>query len=213
MVEAQVLVTRAIALADTFHKQLQVHNFYTAAFVELQSAEPSWLEEARVLQALQCEDSTPHGELPGLPGWQDLLTLVCHEETEPGPPPEVEVAAEETQVSTFPPPLLSLSFFCWSFFVFYKQKQARAICAICQELFDDGERCPRVLPCGHTVCSGCVAKLQKVACAERRPLVCPFDRQSVAKMHAFPNKNFALLDQFAKAPWQRSSRVGFSEVT
>ena len=42
-------------------------------------------------------------------------------------------------------------------------------CSICMEQFDEGQRPPKVLPCGHTYCLRCLLALQDS--------VCPADRK------------------------------------
>lgn len=50
-------------------------------------------------------------------------------------------------------------------------------CPVCMEQYDNEERCPRCLSCGHTLCTTCVA-----AIIGRGPLDCPFCRNT----HFFP---------------------------
>ncbi|XP_034251505.1 uncharacterized protein LOC117651533 [Thrips palmi] len=58
-------------------------------------------------------------------------------------------------------------------------------CNICLERFDNGERLPKCLPCGHTECLKCLKELTNLRCPEcRRELVGPVD--------ALPNNYFAL---------------------
>ena len=65
------------------------------------------------------------------------------------------------------------------------------LCTICNDLFDQGGKCPLVLPCGHTFCRECTERL---AASGRRE--CPNDKQaflpSSGGVHNVP-KNHALL--------------------
>lgn len=67
-------------------------------------------------------------------------------------------------------------------------------CSLCQELFDSGDRCPRMLPCGHTYCQRCVAGL-----FSKPPVHCPEDMTPLAASAASDlPKNFSLLRVITK---------------
>ena len=66
-------------------------------------------------------------------------------------------------------------------------------CPTCYERFDDQDFCPRILRCGHTVCSSC---LENVICYNTDTICCPICRNKIhlsrARVAGVP-KNFALL--------------------
>ncbi|XP_034251511.1 E3 ubiquitin-protein ligase RNF182-like [Thrips palmi] len=62
-------------------------------------------------------------------------------------------------------------------------------CNICDERFDNGERRPKSLPCGHTECLKCLKRLEETS----DPLLCPECRQElVGPVDALPDNYFAL---------------------
>lgn len=71
------------------------------------------------------------------------------------------------------------------------------LCPHCSRRFDDGERTPRVLHCGHSVCTACVDVLVQRISASKWTIACPVDKKDAdtpvdkgdAKMLG---KNFAL---------------------
>ncbi|CAG0892848.1 unnamed protein product [Darwinula stevensoni] len=73
-------------------------------------------------------------------------------------------------------------------------KNSALACKICEEGFRaEGDRVPRLLPCGHTLCHSCLEML-----AQRGPTVlCPFDRSAAAigleGVYGL-KKNFVLLE-------------------
>ncbi|KAI6234188.1 Protein phosphatase 1 regulatory subunit [Aphelenchoides fujianensis] len=62
-------------------------------------------------------------------------------------------------------------------------------CPICMDEFDD----PRVLPCGHSLCNGCLETLRRGAS------LCPVCRGSFASTHSFP-PNYAVSNHRCSAP-------------
>ena len=64
-------------------------------------------------------------------------------------------------------------------------------CSICFERFNDENKCPRMLSCGHSFCSCCLERLLRdntIDCSQcRNPVVVP------SGVHGL-SKNFALLD-------------------
>jgi len=91
----------------------------------------------------------------------------------------------------------------WAFVVLRTRVRAllsRAECPVCLERFDDrcGQRVPRILPCGHTACQGCIALMLRPKRAEGdfKTMECPECRVVTkvlrGKASSLP-KNFALL--------------------
>lgn len=70
-------------------------------------------------------------------------------------------------------------------------------CSICYEVFDGQAHCPRLLSCGHTLCSRCIDRLIK-----ENAINCPTCRNTVpvATGAAALPKNFALLDILENRP-------------
>ena len=64
-------------------------------------------------------------------------------------------------------------------------------CPSCYEFFDDKDRVPRNLNCGHTFCEQCLIKIE-----QQRLTVCPICRASIAKPFRPKKlpKNFIALD-------------------
>lgn len=48
-------------------------------------------------------------------------------------------------------------------------------CPSCYELYDEGERCPRNLPCGHTYCEHCLKQIL----ALKKKIECPICRAKI----------------------------------
>ena len=69
-------------------------------------------------------------------------------------------------------------------------------CPLCLEAFNATTHCPRILPCGHTYCTPCLARVESGGA-----VTCPVDRQraAVAGVDALP-RNLAVLDGLAAAP-------------
>ncbi|XP_052274357.1 E3 ubiquitin-protein ligase TRIM23-like isoform X2 [Dreissena polymorpha] len=71
-------------------------------------------------------------------------------------------------------------------------------CRVCDEVFSlQGDKVPRLLICGHTVCHYCVSRLT----VHGRVILCPFDRQPTDIGHSGIwglKKNFALLELLEK---------------
>ncbi|XP_066956741.1 E3 ubiquitin-protein ligase trim-21-like isoform X2 [Macrobrachium rosenbergii] len=63
-------------------------------------------------------------------------------------------------------------------------------CGICQELLDEEERCPLLLPCSHSLCAACIEGL-----IDKGSKSCPFCRRAFSgtSTKSF-SPNFALLD-------------------
>ncbi|CAK9818152.1 E3 ubiquitin-protein ligase TRIM23 [Anthophora plagiata] len=70
-------------------------------------------------------------------------------------------------------------------------------CRVCEDVFAvEGEKVPRLLHCGHTVCHSCLLRLKPCA-TEQQVLLCPFDRQPTGiSQNNISNlkKNFALIE-------------------
>ena len=78
-------------------------------------------------------------------------------------------------------------------------------CSICCERFDEQQRCPRLLSCGHSFCSNCLEKL-----LNEKAINCPTCRNAVsvpAGVAGLP-KNFALLDILLTLPQKHAEDEG-----
>lgn len=64
-----------------------------------------------------------------------------------------------------------------------------ASCSVCCEDWSNDDRCPRLLPCGHTFCLACLVGLAKTG-----TITCPNDRQIVRVAADQLPKNFLALD-------------------
>ena len=52
------------------------------------------------------------------------------------------------------------------------------ICSICLEEFThDGDRCPKLLPCSHTLCVSCLEQIRRANPCNLSPIQCPECRQ------------------------------------
>lgn len=73
-------------------------------------------------------------------------------------------------------------------------------CSVCLQHYNEEERCPLLLNCGHTFCGTCLLGMLKVDCIR-----CPQDRKDTAVMDGLKSltKNYTLLDLL---------RSGFSGV-
>lgn len=82
-------------------------------------------------------------------------------------------------------------------------------CRVCNEIFRiQGDKVPRLLTCGHTVCHQCLTRLP----LHGRTLLCPFDRQptDIGDSGVWGlKKNFALLELLEKLqnPQQAPGRI------
>ncbi|XP_065657634.1 E3 ubiquitin-protein ligase TRIM23 [Hydra vulgaris] len=79
-------------------------------------------------------------------------------------------------------------------------------CRICDDLFaQHGEKVPRVLSCGHSICHECLSKLQNETVVQ-----CPFDRTSTNLGDAGIwglKKNFALLELLERLEQLKESKA------
>lgn len=65
------------------------------------------------------------------------------------------------------------------------------VCLICLEQYDDGERKPIILPCGHILCTACV----RIMAHKRRykSIKCPVDREKhIIRQTSIPGINAIL---------------------
>ena len=79
-------------------------------------------------------------------------------------------------------------------------------CSICIEGYNDKEKCPRMLSCGHSFCSRCLERLLR-----GNTIDCPKCRNPVAVPSGVHGllKNFALLDMVNEtAPKQHAENTG-----
>ncbi len=71
-------------------------------------------------------------------------------------------------------------------------------CRVCDDVFSlQGDRVPRLLHCGHTVCHHCLTRLPQ----HNHAILCPFDRQptQVGDSGVWGlKKNFALIELLEK---------------
>ena len=79
-------------------------------------------------------------------------------------------------------------------------------CSICFECYNDENKCPRMLSCGHSFCSCCLERILRgntIDCPKcRNPVVVP------SRVHGL-SKNFALLDIVNEtAPKQHAENTG-----
>lgn len=71
--------------------------------------------------------------------------------------------------------------YCMKFCFFYRLKTKYSLfklqvleCGVCEDVFSlQGDKVPRLLLCGHTVCHDCLTRLP----LHGRAVRCPFDRQ------------------------------------
>ncbi|XP_030852524.1 E3 ubiquitin-protein ligase TRIM23 [Strongylocentrotus purpuratus] len=76
-----------------------------------------------------------------------------------------------------------------------KQKNSNVLeCRVCEDIFSlQGDKVPRLLLCGHTLCHECLSRLT----LQGRAILCPFDRQPTELTDSGVwglKKNFALLE-------------------
>jgi hypothetical protein len=51
-------------------------------------------------------------------------------------------------------------------------------CAICLEKYNDTNKVPRILKCGHTFCSSCLKEFSRLPSNQREKFIkCPLDKQ------------------------------------
>ncbi|CAG0903575.1 unnamed protein product [Darwinula stevensoni] len=78
--------------------------------------------------------------------------------------------------------------------VYFLPQNSALECKICEEGFRaEGDRVPRLLPCGHTLCHSCLGMLARGGTS----VLCPFDRSAATMGPDGVNglkKNFALLE-------------------
>lgn len=63
-------------------------------------------------------------------------------------------------------------------------------CPICCEYFNEADRCPLTLLCGHSLCQACVARIK----ANSTEMLCPQDRHPDSRLFNEIPKNFALIE-------------------
>jgi hypothetical protein len=63
-------------------------------------------------------------------------------------------------------------------------------CSIYMEKFDHGDHYPYVLPCGHSLCKGCLSSLSKQQASKN---ICPIDRKPIGSNLILP-PNYSLLN-------------------
>ena len=85
-------------------------------------------------------------------------------------------------------------------------------CPICCEQFNESDRCPRMLSCGHTFCSSCLERL-----LHGNTIDCPTCKTTVNVTSGVAGlvKNFALLSIVNASPKRRvteSQGEGYSEI-
>ncbi|XP_057298979.1 E3 ubiquitin-protein ligase TRIM23-like [Hydractinia symbiolongicarpus] len=85
-------------------------------------------------------------------------------------------------------------------------------CRICEDIFTlQGDKVPRLLSCGHSVCHECLSKIQ----THDLVIQCPFDRMPTQMGDSGIwglKKNFALLELLERIS-QNKEESGFSELT
>merc|ERR1711962_924616 len=78
-------------------------------------------------------------------------------------------------------------------------------CRVCEDTFElHGEKIPRLLFCGHTLCHACLARLP----TQDGFISCPFDRQQTLLGNNGVwelNKNFALMEMIERIQIQENS--------
>lgn len=89
--------------------------------------------------------------------------------------------------------------------VLEKKLEASLTCSVCQEIFED----PRQLPCGHSMCLGCLQNLRDHS--SDAPFRCPNCRQYFGPLIGI-SKSFTLTniaEEFRELRWRK---VGFFEL-
>ena len=80
-------------------------------------------------------------------------------------------------------------------------------CRVCDDVFAlQGDKVPRLLLCGHTVCHQCLTRLP----LHGQTLLCPFDRQATAVGDSGIwglKKNFALIELLEKLHYSSQTNV------
>lgn len=90
------------------------------------------------------------------------------------------------------------------FFVLYNDLTFQVLeCRVCDDVFKlQGDKVPRLLLCGHTVCHDCLSRLS----VHEHTILCPFDRQSTELSDSGVwglKKNFALLELLERLQMQQ----------
>lgn len=84
-----------------------------------------------------------------------------------------------------------------------KTRQNVLECRVCDDVFKlQGDKVPRLLLCGHTVCHDCLSRLS----VHEHTILCPFDRQSTELSDSGVwglKKNFALLELLERLQMQQ----------
>ncbi|CAI2330768.1 unnamed protein product [Caenorhabditis sp. 36 PRJEB53466] len=76
----------------------------------------------------------------------------------------------------------------WTF-NFWKRSLEMPVCKICQEEYGEEElRVPRILECGHTLCTECSGRIR-----ENEAIVCPWDRKISNIFNGELTKNYSVL--------------------
>ena len=75
-------------------------------------------------------------------------------------------------------------------------------CPVCEKVFDETQRCPISLGCGHTVCKVCLSGL--------RQMKCPFDQNAIMREIDELPVNLALLQLVGAAVPDDGEGVGES---
>eukprot|EP00794_Sanderia_malayensis_P007948 gene7948-8805_t len=94
-----------------------------------------------------------------------------------------------------------------------KQRKPNTLeCGICEDLFSlNGDRVPRLLLCGHSVCHECLTKLP----VREQLLLCPFDRQPTVINDSGIwglKKNYALLELLERLQLEKRENEGLPET-
>ncbi|XP_063962539.1 E3 ubiquitin-protein ligase TRIM23-like [Lytechinus pictus] len=89
-----------------------------------------------------------------------------------------------------------------------KQKSSNVLeCRVCEDIFSlQGDKVPRLLLCGHTLCHECLSRLT----LQGRAVLCPFDRQPTELTDSGVwglKKNFALLELLERLQTSKESSL------
>ncbi|XP_071485031.1 E3 ubiquitin-protein ligase TRIM23-like [Diadema antillarum] len=93
-----------------------------------------------------------------------------------------------------------------------KQKNSNVLeCRVCEDIFSlQGDKVPRLLLCGHTLCHECLSRLT----LQGRAMLCPFDRQPTELTDSGVwglKKNFALLELLERLQTSKDSSLVYSD--